>query len=107
MAEGELRGTEFGKDEMEEMCEKMGGILSAGAQQYLDEVEVVVARGDAKQIAAMTNCPFEPVYRARVPLSLAGAHVPAGHEFHWNFHRGHMESSPRFGRVPDWKECEE
>ena len=106
-ARAELRGTEFGTDEMEEMCEKMGDILSAGAQQYLDEVEAFVARGDAKPIAAMANCPFEPVYRARVPLSLAGAHVPAGHEFHWNFHRGHMESSPRFGRVPDWKECEE
>jgi hypothetical protein len=106
-ARAELRGTEFGRDEMEEMCEKMGGILSAGAQQYLDEVEAAVEQGRAHRIAAMSNCPFEPVYRARVPLNLAGAHVPAGHEFHWDFHRGHIESSPRFGRAPTWKECEE
>ena len=106
-ARAELRGTEFGTDEMEEMCEKMGGILSAGAQQYLDEVEAAVAQGDAKDMAAMANCPFEAVYRARVPLTLAGAHVPAGYEFHWNFHRGHIESAQRFGRVPTWKECEE
>ncbi len=106
-ARRELRGTEFGTEEMEEMCEKMGGILSAGAQQYLDEVEAAVARGDATFIAAMANCPFEPVYRARTALDLAGAHIPAGHEFHWNFHRGHIESSPRFSRVPTWKECEE
>jgi hypothetical protein len=45
--------TEFGTDEMQEMCEKMGGILSAGAQQYLDEVEEAVARGDAALSAAL------------------------------------------------------
>jgi hypothetical protein len=106
-ARSELRGTEFGKDEMAEMCEKMGGVLSAGAQQYLDEVAAAVARGDAVLIAAMSNCPFEPMYRARRPLDLAGAQIPAGHEFHWNFHRGHIESAPRFGRVRDWQECEE
>jgi hypothetical protein len=106
-ARAELRGTDFGRKEMAEMCEKMGGILSAAAQQYLDEVEVFVERGDAIRIAAMANCPFEPIYRARVPLVLAGAHVPARHEFHWNFHRGHIESSPRFARAPTWQECEE
>lgn len=106
-ARSEIRGTEFGTDEMNEMCEKMGGILSAGAQQYLDEVDAAVARGDASIVAAMANCPFEPLYKARRALDIAGAHVPAGHEFHWNFHRGHLESSPRFGRVSDWQECQE
>ena len=106
-ARSDLRGTEFGTDEMKEMCEKMGGVLTAGAQQYLDDVEVAVARGDAIMIAAMANCPFEPLYRARRHLSLAGAQIPAGHEFHWNFHRGHIESSPRFSRVDGWQECEE
>jgi hypothetical protein len=106
-ARSDLRGTEFGTDEMVEMCEKMGGVLSAGAQQYLDDVEAAVARGDITLIAAMANCPFEPVYRARRPLELAGARVPATYEFHWNFHRGHIESQPRFGRVDDWQECEE
>ncbi len=106
-ARAELRGTEFGTDEMEEMCEKMGGILSVGAQQYLDEVEAAVARGDAHQIAAMANCPFEPLYKALTPLDIAGAHVPASYEFHWDFHRGHLESSPRFGRAPNWEECKE
>lgn len=106
-ARTELQGTPFGTAEMDEMCEKMGGVLSAGAQQYLDEVAGALDRGDIYPVAAMANCPFEPLYRARRPLDLAGAHVPAGHEFHWNFHRGHMESSPRFGRSPDWQECEE
>ena len=69
--------------------------------------EAAVRRGDAAPISAMANCPFEPVYRARVRLSLAGAEVPAGHEFHWNFHRGHIESSRRFERVPTWQKCEE
>lgn len=106
-ARSELRGTEFGRDEMDEMCEKMGGILSAGAQQYLAEVADAVRQGDAILVGAMSNCPFEPLYRARHPLNLAGAHIPAGHEFHWNYHRGHMESAARFGRVNDWQECEE
>jgi hypothetical protein len=30
-ARSEIRGTEFGTNEMNEMCEKMGGILSARA----------------------------------------------------------------------------
>lgn len=92
---------------MNEMCEKMGGILSAGAQQYLDEVEAASRRGDVQIIAAMANCPFEPLYRARRDLDIANTHVPAGYEFHWNFHRGHMESAQRFGRVESWQECEE
>lgn len=106
-ARSELRGTEFGTEEMAEMWRKMGGILSAGAQQYLDEADAAVTRGDVNMIAAMANCPFEPLYRARRPLDIAGTHVPGGHEFHWNFHRGHLESSPRFGRAPSWQECED
>ncbi|MGZ6317781.1 MAG: hypothetical protein ACXWQR_00635 [Ktedonobacterales bacterium] len=106
-ARTELQGTPLGTAEMKEMCAKMGGVLSAGAQQYLDEVDEAVVHGDAYSIAAMATCPFEPLYRARRPLNLAGAHIPAGYEFHWNFHRGHIESAPRFGRAPDWQECAE
>lgn len=106
-ARSELRGTTFGTDEMEEMCEKMGGVLSAGAQQYLEEVKMAVEQGDAIMIMAMANCPFEPLYRARRALDLAGAHVPATSEFHWDFHRGHIECQPRFPRVSDWQECDE
>lgn len=82
-------------------------MLSADTQQYLDEIEAAVAWGDTKAIAMIANCSFEPIYRACVPLTLAGAHTPAGYEFHWNFHQGHIQSSPRFGRVPTWKVCEE
>ena len=71
-ARSDIRGTTFGRDEMVEMCGKMGGILSAGAQQYLDEVDAAVARGEVYIIAAMANCPFEPLYRARRPPNLAG-----------------------------------
>ena len=106
-ARSELRATKFGRDEMKEMCEKMGGVLSAGAQRYLEEVEEAVRRGDVVSISAMANCPFEPLYRAKRSLNIAGAHVPVNHEFHWNFHRGHMESAARFSRVDDWQECEE
>ena len=106
-ARSELRGTEFGQDEMKEMSEKMGGVLSAGAQQYLDEVDVAVRQHDAVMTGAMANCPFEPLYRSRRALNIAGAHIPAGHEFHWNFHRGHLESAARFERVNDWQECAE
>ncbi|HZC08264.1 MAG TPA: hypothetical protein VE338_21705 [Ktedonobacterales bacterium] len=106
-ARSELRGTDFGRDEMREMCEKMGGVLSAGAQQYLDEMKEAERRGDILIVGAMANCPFEALYRARRPLEVAGTHVAAGHEFHWNFHRGHMESAKRFDRTEDWQECEE
>lgn len=106
-ARSDLRGTRFGNEEMEELCKKMGGILSAGAQQYLDEADAAVARGDAYIVLAMANCPFEPLYRTRRPLDIAGAHIPADYEFHWDFHRGHVESKQRYGRVSGWQECEE
>jgi len=106
-AQSTLRGTKFDTDDMVEMCEKMGGILSAGAQQYLDEVDVALRQHEVQRIAAMANCPFEPLYRAKVALDVAGAHITAGHEFHWNYHRGHIETAQRFGRVEDWQECEE
>ncbi len=106
-ARSELRGTEFGTDEMTEMCEKMGGVLSAGAQQYLDDVATALHNDDAILVAAMANCPFEPLYRARTALEIAGASIPAGYEFHWNFHRGHIETAQRFGRADDWQECDE
>lgn len=106
-ARQELRGTRFGTDEMQEMCEKMGGILSASAQQYLDEVDAVVAHNDAYPIAAMANCPFEPIYRSRRALQIAGSTIPADYEFHWDFHRGHVEARPRFQRSNNWQECQE
>lgn len=106
-ARSELRGTPFGNDEMNELCARMGGILSAGAQQYLDEVEAASRRGDVQIIAAMANCPFEPLYRARRDLDIANTHIPASYEFHWNFHLGRLESAQRFGRINSWQECAE
>ena len=103
-ARAELRHTAFGKTAMAELCLKMGGILSAGAQQYQDEVKTVVERGDAIPLAALANCPFQPVYRARASLTLAGVKIPAGHEFHWNFLRNRIESAQRFKRASTWKE---
>ena len=80
-ARAELRGTEFGEEEMQEMCEKLGGILTAGAQRYLDEVEAAVARGDARFIVLSLRAgvprsrPAEYCWRPdpgrlRVPLEL-------------------------------------
>jgi hypothetical protein len=106
-ARSELRGTEFGTEEMGEMWQRMGGILSAGAQQYLDEVDAALARGDIYMIAAMANCPFEPIYRTRRPLNTGGTSVPADYEFHWNFHRDQVEFNQRFGRTGSWQECTE
>jgi|SRR6185437_2157290 len=106
-ARADLRGTEFGTSEMQEMAEKMGGILSAGAQAYLHDVAEAMKSGDVVIMAAMANCPFDPVYRARKPLDIAGATIPTGHEFHWDFHRGHIEVAKRFERSADWEECKE
>lgn len=106
-ARTELRGSEFGESEMQEMWQRMGGVLSARAQQYLDEVEAAVARDDAYAIAAMANCPFEPIYRTRRPLDIAGTTVSADYEFHWNFHSDDIQFTRRFGRTGSWQECAE
>lgn len=106
-ARSELQGTEFGNREMAMMWQRMGGILTAEVQQYLADVDAAVARDDAYVIAAMANCPYEPIYRARRPLDIVGTSIPAGDEFHWNFHKGYVESTQRFGRTGGWQECKE
>ena len=106
-ARSELHGTEFGTQAMEGMWRRMGGILSAGAQQYLDEVAAAEARGDVYMVAAMASCPYEPIYRTRRVLPLVGASVPADDELHWNFHTNQVEYTQRFGRTGNWQECME
>jgi hypothetical protein len=106
-ARSELHGTPFGRREMKELCEKMHQTLTAEAQRYLDETEVALGRGEIAQVAAMANCPFEPLYRTNRPMTIMGVSVPAGHEFHWNFHQNRLESAQRFRRSPEWEECEE
>jgi len=106
-ARSDLRGTPFGRDEMKALCERMNGTFSADAQRYLDTVENAEKRGDVIVIGAMSNCPFEPLYRARRPLNLCGAHIPKGHEFHWNYPADHLEQATRFDRVNEWRGSEE
>lgn len=106
-ARHELRGTAFGTQEMQKMWQLLGGVLSAQVQQYLDEGEAAVARGDAVAIAAMANCPFEPIYRTRRPLTLVETAIPMDNEFHWNFHQNRIEYTQRFGRAGGWQECQE
>lgn len=106
-ARAELMGTTFGTDEMNELCRKMGHKLSAQAREYLDQSEYAVEHDYAYPIAAMANCPFEPLYRARRNLTIVGTHISAGHEFHYDFHRGRIETKAHFTRVNDWQECQE
>ncbi len=106
-ARSELYGTRFGTHAMEGMWRRMDGILSAGAQQYLDEVAAAAARGDVYIVAAMASCPYEPIYRTRYVLPLVGVSVPEDYEFHWNFHTDQVEYTRRFGRTGSWQECME
>ncbi len=106
-ARSELRTTAFGRAKMEELCAKMQYTLTARAQQYLDEVALAEARGDIVILAAMAHCPFEPLYRARRPITLVDTSVSSGHELHWNFLRGTLEISSRFERVKHWQELAE
>jgi hypothetical protein len=106
-ARSDLRGTAFGTEAMREMWQSMDGVLSAEAQRYLDEVEAAAARDEIFPVVAMANCPYEPIYRTRRTLDLAGTTIPADTEFHWNFHRDEVESTRRFGRTGDWQECPE
>jgi hypothetical protein len=106
-ARSELYGTPFGRREMSELCSKMHQTLPAEAQRYLDETEAALGRGDIALIAAMANCPFEPLYRTNRPITITEVQISAGHEFHWNFHQNRLEASQRFKRSQEWEECEE
>lgn len=106
-ARSQLQGTTFGEDEMQRMWRRMGGVLSVGVQRYLDEVESAVARGDVVLIAAMANCPYDPIYRTQRALIIAGVSIPQDDEFHWDFHQDHLTFTRRFDRADDWKTCME
>lgn len=106
-ARAELYGTPSGIQAMGDMWRRMGGILSAEAQQYLDDVTAAEARGDVFMVAAIASCPYEPIYRTRRVLPLVGASVPADDELHWNFHTNRVEYTHRFGRTGNWQECME
>lgn len=105
-ARSELLGTQFGRDEMQELCKEMNGVLTAEAQRYLDEVDRAVRRDDVIVIGSMSNSPFEPLYRTARAINLGGERIAANHEFHWNYHSDHLEQELRFNRVNDWQECE-
>lgn len=104
-ARSQLQGSRFGDQEMQRMWRRMDGILSSGVQQYLDESEAAVARGDMFMIAAMASCPYEPIYRTRRPLVIAGVSIPDDNEFHWDFHEDRVDFTRRFSRTEDWQQC--
>ncbi len=95
--------------EMVELHGKMRGVLSAETLQFLDEIQAAVERGDAIQITSWAECPFDPVYRTKRPLTLVGMRVPADDEVHWDIHknnyRGAVQYTKRFGRSSSWSEC--
>jgi hypothetical protein len=106
-ARASLHSSRFGQHAMKELCAKLDHTLSANAQRYLDEVAGAVRRHHAIRLGAFSTPPFEPLYRARRPLNLVGAHIASGHEFHWNFLRDRVESMPRYARANDWEQMDE
>lgn len=95
--------------EMNELLGKMHGVLSAETLQFLDEIQAAVERGDAIQITSWSECPFDPIYRTKRPLTLVGTLIPADDEVHWDIHknnyRGAVQYTKRFGRSSSWSEC--
>jgi hypothetical protein len=95
--------------EMNELLGNMRGVLSAETLQFLDEMQAAVERGDAIRVASWAECPFDPFYRTRRPLMLAGTRVPEDYEVHWDIHkinyRGEVQYEKRFGRSSSWSEC--
>ena len=94
--------------EMNELLEQLHGELSADTLRALDEIADAVKRGDAIITSSWAQCPYDPVYQARVPLTIAGSHIPGGWQFHWNVHhhhyRGGVEMAKQFGTAPGWTE---
>ena len=88
--------------EMEELHNKLHGVLPATAFQFLDEIKAAAARGDVEVITSWAECPYDPIYRANTDLVLVGERVPRGYEFHYNVHEhnyhGGIQMAPRFSR---------
>ncbi len=97
--------------EMWELHTKMHGILPAETQQALDDIAAAVRRGDAAVFSSWASCPYDPAYRTKRQLSVAGTTIPANYEFHWNIHynnyRGGVEMAQRFGSRDGWDEAPE
>jgi hypothetical protein len=107
VARSQLQGSDFGRGAMLDIWQQVGGVISARAQRYLRESELAVARGDAVFVAGMASAPYEPLYRARRPLVIAGTAIATADEFHWHFPRNQIEARHRFPRICDWLADEE
>ncbi len=102
-----LKGTPFGEQEINEFWTRKGWRLTRKEERYMETVAELEKAGRIKKTAHWSQTPFNGVYEAQEPLTIAGTSIPAGTEFWMEFCENEDEvhlGRPLFRRTTGYEE---
>jgi hypothetical protein len=102
-----LKGTSFGEKEINEFWTKKGWRLTKDEDQYMEEVDRLLAAGRIRLVTHWAQTPYNGVYQAIDSITVDATSVRAGTEFWLEFCENEDElhlGKPLFARSPDYVE---
>jgi hypothetical protein len=102
-----LKGNSFGEKEITEFWTKKGWRLTKREDQYMAEVDTLLAAGKVKATTHWAQTPYNGVYQSLEPVTVSGVSVPKGTEFWLEFCENEDElhlGKPLFVRSKDYVE---
>ena len=99
--------TDWAEDELDELWENKGWILSSEEQRLLAETAELQRQGSIRPTSYMSECPFDPVWTATRSITVLGQPIRPGGQFAYNHHHGKGELLTSFRSVPDFEECQD
>ena len=103
-AEGRLG---WAQDELEELWARKDDMLTAEEQQFLAETAALQRQGAISADSYLVECPYNPVWTARRPVTILGRTLRAGSQFAYNHHGGKGGLITSFRSAPDFEECQD
>lgn len=103
-AEGRLSWAE---GELDEVWERKGYALTAEEQRFLAETAELQRRGSLSADSYIVECPFNPMWTVRQPVTILGRFFRPGSQVAYNHHGGKGEMMTRFSTAPDFMECQD
>lgn len=99
--------TQWAEDELQELWENKGWLLSAEEQQFVAESADLERQGAIHATSYMAECPFDPIWTATRAVRVLGRPLKAGSQFAYNHHHGKGELLTEFRSAPDFEECQD
>jgi len=99
--------THWAEDELEEMWQRKNWRLSPEEQRFLTETADLQRQGAISGGSYLLECPFNPVWVARRPVTVLGQSLPPGSQFAYNHHEGRGNLITGFRQGNQFEECED